>query len=145
MVALDRAQNVNTVKPITNHRPPLAQGGVSEPPFSPWFKTLYQHVAAACLLCISPDLDGKRGTTKMCPGRPTQGPDMFRYVFTICLCISPDLDGNRGTTKMCPGMFSRETHKGHETQVRYVSRYVCSLVRTWTGQGHPRYVHDMFV
>jgi hypothetical protein len=47
--------------------------------------------------------------------------------FTICLCISPDLDGSRGTTKMCP-----------EKHTRYVSRYVCSLVRTYTGKGHPK-------
>jgi hypothetical protein len=43
--------------------------------------------------------------------------------FTICLFISPDLDGHtaQGTKmKYCPDMF----------KPRYVSRYVCSLVRT---------------
>jgi hypothetical protein len=28
-------------------------------------------------LCMSPDLDGSRGTTKMCPERPTKGLDVY--------------------------------------------------------------------
>jgi hypothetical protein len=56
------------------------------------FPTLLQPICfTICFticLCISPDLDGNRGTTKMCPKRPTKGPktqirshDMFHDMF----------------------------------------------------------------
>jgi len=62
--------------------------------------------------------------------------------FTICLFISPDLDGhrapkNRASTPRDPRYVSRYVC----SLVRYVSRYVCSLVRTWTGTGHPKIEH----
>ena len=48
--------------------------------------------------------------------------------FTVCLLISPDSDGYRAP----------------QMRLRYVSRYVCSIVPTWTGIGHPKISHDMF-
>jgi hypothetical protein len=54
-------------------------------------------------LCISPDLDGYKGTKNetLTPQDPQQVPIRYdmcvsRVCFTICLCISPDLDGYQG-------------------------------------------------
>jgi hypothetical protein len=46
-------------------------------------------------LCISPDLDGNRGTTKMCPEM------CLAVCFTVCFFISPDLDGTFDGNQGC--------------------------------------------
>jgi hypothetical protein len=62
--------------PITNHQSPITgfkMCSISVHGQSPCADDSRQvfTISFVANLCISPDLDGNRGTTKMCPGRPT--------------------------------------------------------------------------
>ena len=112
-----------------------------------WVSALVAIFFTICF-CHSPDLDGYRAP-KMKHQEAGAAFHQRWYVFmicfqqqqqnfieirkpipvccTICFCVGPDLDGYRTPNTTCI------------SDITNVSRYVCSLVRTWTGTGHPKW------
>jgi hypothetical protein len=80
--------------------------------------TIHNTMTTICFticLCISPDLDGNRGTKKKKHCAP-RDPQRVLICFTICLFISPDLDGQRAPkinpATLCPDHLKTMMHCG---------------------------------